>query len=211
MFRRPERPLTDGIPAQQISESQSQRSNQYILQSTLPNEFRTADILTPAQVPTTDAESAYVGLYSLIISVIMLSGGRLSEMRLDRFLKRMNADDTTPVDSKDRLLARMIKDGYIVRIKDSSSGEDVVDYMVGPRGKVEVGQDGVADLVRMVYGAGATEEVERRLARSLGISERPGHAVDAVEGEAARGTQGVGRAGRSAGRRRAAEDEDEDG
>lgn len=181
-----------------------------MLQSTLPNEFRTADILTPAQIPTADAESAYVGLYTLIIGLIMLSGGRLSEMKLDRYLKRMNADDTTPVDSKDRLLARMVKDAYIVRIKDSSSGEDVVDYMVGPRGKVEVGEDGVANFVRMVYGEGATEDIEQRLARSLGISEKPAHAVD---GEAAKGTQGVGQPRQSAGRRRAAEeseDEDED-
>lgn len=44
--------------------------------------------------------------------------------------------------------------------------------MVGPRGKVEVGEQGVAGLVRTVYGEGATEELEKRIERSLGLGER---------------------------------------
>lgn len=71
------------------------------------------------------------------------------------------------------------------------SGEEVIEYMVGPRGKIEVGMNGVAGLVREVYGRpnpdaavnenddGPTaaeraqmEDFERRLRRSLGITER---------------------------------------
>jgi hypothetical protein len=159
----------DHVLAQALSESQTQRSNQWVLQSTLPDQFRTSDIMGPSQIPTADDESAYNGLYSMTVALILLSGGRLSESKLDRFLKRMNADDTTPIGSKELVLARMIKDAYIVKIKDSSSGEDIIDYMVGPRGKIEIGAEGTANTVRKVYGESATADIEQRLARSLQI------------------------------------------
>lgn len=53
-------------------------------------------------------------------------------------------------------------------------GEEVIEYMVGPRGKIEVGESGVSGLVRKVYGrtapaeGEATDEFEARLARSVG-------------------------------------------
>lgn len=147
-------------------------------------------------MPTEEDESAYLGLYSMVIALIFLSGGRLSESKLERFLKRMNADDTTPVGSKEMVLARMIKDGYIVKIKDSSSGEDIIDYMVGPRGKVEVGAEGTAKTVRKVYGESATADMEQRLARSL-------HIVDMGDQRAVNGGTATPTPAPSAGRARA--------
>lgn len=163
----------------------------WVLQTILPEQYRTSEILGPGREPRdedADADGAYIGLYTMIISLILLCGGMLSESKLDRFLKRMNAEQSTPVDSTDKLLARMIKEGYIVRVKDSSSGEEVVDYVVGPRGKVEVGRDGVAGFVRIVYGEGVAD-LEQRLTRSLGIA-------DADDGEDAATTQSVRRPGR---------------
>jgi hypothetical protein len=182
-----------------------------VLQSTLPDQYRTSAIMGPSQVPTEEDESAYTGLYSMVIALILLSGGRLSESKLERFLKRMNADDTTPVGSKEMVLARMIKDAYLVKIKDSSSGEDIIDYMVGPRGKVEVGSEGIANFVRKVYGEDATADMEQRLARSLHISD--GGDQRAVDREAATPppqtqTQSAGRARQS--RRRAREDSEDE-
>jgi len=166
----------------------------------------------PSQIPTAEDEAAYNGLYSMTVALILLSGGRLSESKLDRFLKRMNADDTTPVGSKEMVLARMVKDGYIVKIKDSSSGEDIIDYMVGPRGKVEIGAEGTASMVRKVYGESATGDIEQRLARSLQILDRGDQR--AVNGEAATPmptqtqTQSAGRPRQQ--RRRAAEDSEDE-
>lgn len=65
----------------------------------------------------------------------------------------------------------MVKDGYIVRIKESLNGEESVDYRVGPRGKVEVGEVGVAGLVKTVYGDTASDDLEQRLDRTLGLTE----------------------------------------
>lgn len=147
----------------------------------------------------------------MIVSLISLAGGSLSESRLERFLKRMNADQSTPVDSKEKLLAKMIKDGYIIRVKDNSAGEEVVDYIVGPRGKVEVGEEGVMNLVRTVYGEDATDDLNQRLSRSLGIVEggAPAQQQPPPDGLGAASTQGAARrADRS--RRRGHEDDGDD-
>jgi hypothetical protein len=105
-------------------------------------------------------------------------------------------------------------------------GEEVIEYMVGPRGKIEVGEKGVAGLVREVYGRpdpdmlngnnGNTknaedkeemEEFESRLQRSLGLGKRqkPEANGDYQPAE----TPGRSQATRRT-RRRAAEEEPED-
>lgn len=110
-----------------------------------------------------------MGLYTLIVSVIMLAGGRISEEKLMRYLQRLNANVNTPVDSTEALLAKMQKHGYVVKIKDNSNGNDILEWMVGPRGKVEIGTDGVKGLVETVYGDTAPDDLEERLRSSLGI------------------------------------------
>lgn len=114
-----------------------------------------------------ETEHAYAGIYTFIITIIALAGGQLPEARLQRFLKRTNADERTPVDRTDKLLARMMKDGYLIRIKEGMDGEDQVEYRIGPRGKVEVGEDGIEGLVRRVYGDNYTDDLSSRLERSL--------------------------------------------
>lgn len=76
-----------------------------------------------------------------------------------------------------------------MRTREMDQGEEIIEFMVGPRGKIEVGSSGVAGLVREVYGrgrgAGASAvnaedgstqidremraEFEARLRQSLGI------------------------------------------
>jgi melanoma-associated antigen len=143
------------------------------LTSTLPAKYRIPSIISPPKIPTAEEESIYVGLYTFIIATIYLGGGSLSEAKLDRYLKRTNADQSTPIDRTDKLLQRMIKDGYIFKIKDSSSGEEMVEYIVGPRGKTEVGEEGVAQFVKTVYGESDVEDLDRRLEWSIGLAQRP--------------------------------------
>lgn len=111
----------------------------------------------------------------------MLNGGSLAEQKLDRYLARTNAEVATPVDRTDKLLQRLCKEGYIIKTREMDGGEEVIEYVLGPRGKIEVGTSGVAGLVRTVYGknsdhAGLTqlqmedlEDFEGKLGRSLGI------------------------------------------
>ena len=97
---------------------------------------------------------------------------------MDRYLRRLGMEDNTPVpnyEKTEKLLKRLERDGYVFKVKEGTgTGEDDVYWSVGPRGKVEVGELGVRGLVGAVYGEmgeGGDEELERRVARSLGLGE----------------------------------------
>lgn len=114
----------------------------------------------------------------------MLSGGSLPDGKLDRYLKRVNVDEVTPfanaaayngMDKTEKLLKRMEKDGYIVKIRENSTGEETIEWVMGPRGKVEVGETGTTGLVKAVYGDLDEEdaaELTRKTERSLGLAEK---------------------------------------
>ncbi|KAL3493063.1 MAGE family-domain-containing protein [Aspergillus germanicus] len=171
--------------AAQKVERPSSTNRSWILTSTLPPAYRKQDILSPAKAPM---EGAYTGLYTFIIGVILLNGGVLQEQKLDRYLSRMNADTYTPIDRTDKVLQRLCREGYLVKNREMDGGDEIIEYMVGPRGKVEVGARGVAGLVREVYGRqamvegdditpaeqGRMEEFEFRLSRSLGLKRPEG-------------------------------------
>ena len=159
--------------AQRSGTQGSSTSKAYILTSTLPARYRNASVLQPAQIPSTGAEASYVGLTTFIIALIYLSSSQtMSESQLEKHLKRMNADNYVLDGEKtEKVLKRMEKENYIIKVRErDGGGEESVEYIVGPRGKVEVGERGVAGLVRGVYGKKDAEadELERRLARSLG-------------------------------------------
>lgn len=187
-----------------------------MLTSILPQRFRTAEVLAPAQIPTAEAEAQYVALYTFIIALILLSGGALPDSRLDRCLKRANVDETTPfadsaamngIDKTDKLLRRMEKDGYVVKIRDTSTGEETIDWVVGPRGKVEVGEQGVRGLVASVYGAMDEDdavELVRRMDRSLGMAEKKSQNAQPEQARERRGRK------KNNANNRGEEEEDED-
>jgi hypothetical protein len=191
------------------SNSQSTSTSLWVLQTILPEQYRLPEIMGPSRPVPDDqinTEDSYVGLYTMTIALITISGGMIPEGKLDRALRRMNADQLTPLGTKDKTITQMIKDGYIVRIKDTSSGEETVEYIVGPRGKVEVGRDGVANFVRMMYGEnGDLEDMEKRIDRTLNVAEAF-NSTGAPPEPAAAASQV---AGRKRGRRREDEDEDE--
>ena len=89
-------------------------------------------------------------------------------------------EDNTPVEGyekTEKLLKRIEREGYLVKIKESAGpgNEEDVFWMVGPRGKVEVGDSGVEGLTREVYGSPEgqeSQELGRRIARSLGLGEQ---------------------------------------
>lgn len=160
--------------------SQAKGTTSWILTSILPSRFRDPVILQPNAAPTPEDESKYTAVYTILVSLIRLSGGALPDAKMERALERLRIEDTTPIadyEKTEKLMKRLEKDGYIVRVKESTgTGEDDVYWTVGPRGKVEVGDDGVRGLTKAVYGEqeseSAEDELERKIDRSLGISER---------------------------------------
>lgn len=187
--------------AAQRSQSSHSSSNAYILTSTLPPRFRTPAILPPSRIPSSTTESAYTALYTFVIAIISLSPrGTIPESRLERHLKRMNADNYILGEKTEKVLKRMERENYIVRVRErDGGGEESVEFVVGPRGKVEVGERGVAGVVRRVYGKKDAEadELERRLVRSLGevVLEKKGRRVEGTEAEAEAEGGGEGEGG----------------
>lgn len=215
--------LTGHFAAAQKTERPSSSSNKsWILTSTLPAAYRTPEILPPTQAPSTATESTYTALYTFIIAVISLNGGSLGEQKLERYLARMNADTYTPIDRTDKFLNRLCKEGYLVRTKENDGGEEIVEYMVGPRGKIEVGSRGVAGLVREVYGRGGglddltpaereeREEFEARLKRSLGVTGTQVEARGSPANGNGEGSSSVPRRTSRRGRGGDSEDEEEE-
>ena len=171
-----ELPVKDKVTVSQKRAAQRSQGNAtskaYVLTTTLPRPLRAPEIIVPPKAPSASAEGGYIGLTTFVVSVIYLSQGqRVSEGKLERHLKRCNADDYLLGEKTDKVLKRMEKEGYIVKIRErEAGGEETVDWVVGPRGKVEVGERGVASLVKGVYGKRDAEmdELEDRLEKSLG-------------------------------------------
>jgi len=176
----------------------------WVLQTMVPAQYRLPQVLGPSRPlgnrEEQNREAAYVGLYTMVIALITIAGGQLPEAKLDRALRRMNAEQTTPVDTKDKTVSLMIKDGYIVRVKESVQGDETVDYVVGPRGKVEVGREGFADLVRTIYGNDEDAELETKIKRTLDVAGATSGPDPARE---------VSTAGRKRGRGQEEEDDEE--
>jgi len=170
--------------AAQKSQTTQKGSAAWILTSVLPERFRQPEILPPSQAPTLELESQYTGLYTFVVSLIYLNGGMLPDGKLERYLKRVNVEEAAAQnsvsimvsggDKTEKLLKRMEKDGYVIKIRDNSTGEEIVEWMVGPRGKTEVGDSGVRGMVHQVYGkVEDPAELARALERSLGANEAP--------------------------------------
>ena len=135
----------------------------------------------------------------------------MAEGRLESALARVNADNYfLNGERTENILKRMERQGYIVKIRErDGGGEETVDYMVGPRGKAEIGERGVAGMARRVYAKKDAEkdELERKLVRSLGdvvLEKKTSARVENGEaGDAQRETgqeQDEGNGGRGRGR-----------
>ncbi|KAK6714269.1 hypothetical protein SNK04_005220 [Fusarium graminearum] len=150
-------------------------SGSYILTSILPEAYRSAVILGPSKTPSPDDEATYAGFYTLVITLISLSGGELSEQKLKRHLLRMNADQNVSMDKTEVILKKMERQGYVIKRVErpplGQDGEHTITWHVGPRGKEEVGLGGVMGMTREIYGESWDEEMEKKLRASLNIRQ----------------------------------------
>ncbi|KAJ0317694.1 hypothetical protein COL5a_011059 [Colletotrichum fioriniae] len=150
-------------------------SGVYVLSSTLPSEYRAPTILVPSKAPSTDAEASYVGFYTMIVTIIFLSGGEMSEQKLRRHLNRLNAEANVAVEKTEDVLKRMQTQGYVVRKVQKNAGTQAQDgseditWLIGPRGLEEIGAEGAAGLVRSVWADQADAELEKKIEASFGI------------------------------------------
>lgn len=149
-------------------------SGAYILTSTLPNAYRSASILAPSRITGADDEATYVAFYTLVVSLIWLNGGELSDQKLKRYLLRLNADQNVSSEKTEVTLKKTERHGYVIKKVErpplGQDGDQTISWHVGPRAKEEIGLDGVMGMVREVYG-GSDDDLEKKLKASLGIKE----------------------------------------
>ncbi|PNY29913.1 Uncharacterized protein TCAP_00175 [Tolypocladium capitatum] len=150
-------------------------SGSYILASTLPEPYRSAAILKPSKTPSAEEEATYVAFYTMVVSLIWLNAGELSDQKLKRYLMRLNADQNVSNEKTEVTLKKMERHGYVVRKVErppiGQDGEHTMTWHVGPRAKEEVGLDGVMGMVREVYGE-RNPDLEKKLRSSLGLRGR---------------------------------------
>lgn len=190
----------------------------WFLVSTLPPELRgPVNVLKPTAGAS--EEDKYRGIYTVLCSLISLSNGSMPENKLSRYLRRLMLEDSTPLagtPKPEALFKRLEKDGYIVKVKESTGGgEDDVSFTLGPRGKVEVGEAGVRGLVGQVYDARnmddkQEEELVRRIDRSMGVDEKEKRRQKEDEKAAKAGARQKGGKGKGRKRNRAEEEEEEE-
>ncbi|KAI1392229.1 MAGE-domain-containing protein [Hypoxylon trugodes] len=158
-------------------------SRQYILVSTLPREYKSQSIVSPSRIPGTSEEAAYVGFYTMVVSLIVLNGGELSDTKLRRYLTRLNASQNLPMDKTDNVLHKIVRQGYVDKVIEKSDGdEDATTWCVGPRGKVEVPPESIAAVVTEVWGE-LPDDFSTKLQRSLNIQDPPFQVEDSIPEE----------------------------
>lgn len=201
-------------------------SNAYVLVSVLPDAYRTPKIIAPSRVVSADEEAAYVAFYTMIISLIRINGGELSEPMLKRYLTRLNAETNTfSANKTEDTLAKLQRQGYLVKnvdreAKASGEAENATTWYVGSRGKVEVSDETVAGLIRAVWGSETqgNNDLETKLQASLNIRDRDeeqeqngdGEGESRVRGDVDVDEANGGPSRRRSGRRRREEEEEEE-
>ncbi|KAL9941639.1 hypothetical protein ACHAO5_008795, partial [Verticillium nonalfalfae] len=168
-------------------------SGLYVLSSTLPPAYRAPAIVSPSRTPDAEAEAAYVAFYTLLTTIILLSGGELSDAKLRRHLHRLNAEDNVGTEPTEDVLKRMQAQGYVVKRVQrdvASQAHDALEnttWYVGPRAHEEVGPDGASGLVRRVWGPQegdqAADELERKIRASFRIKDAAAAAATAAAAE----------------------------
>ena len=124
--------------------------------------------MPPSNVDSITEEASYIGLCTILVSIVALSTeGVMSQRLLDRNLHRLEGDMSK--EAKDALLKKMEKQCYIYRTVEKTPDDEITEYRVGPRGKVEIGNRGVMAFVKEVYGDDAPPDLEERMHRSLGM------------------------------------------
>ncbi|KAI0154486.1 MAGE-domain-containing protein [Hypoxylon sp. FL1284] len=157
--------------ARKASSQNTTPSRQYILVSVLPREYKSQSIIAPSRIPSTPEEAAYVGFYTMVISLVVLNGGELSDTKLRRYLTRLNAGQNLPMDKTDNVLQRIVRQGYVDKVVEKNEGDDdAVTWCVGPRGRVEVPPESIAAVVTEVWGD-VPSDFNQKLQRSLGIQD----------------------------------------
>jgi len=145
-------PSTKNAKAKNTSATTTSNKS-WILVSTLPEAYRAVT------APALPDDQSLAGISTTIITLVYLNNSNLAEKTLDRYLRRLGAEDgialetgSKEVGSIERIMSNLVKWGYLVKMKDDvpPGTEMTFTYKIGPRAKVEIGKEGVLEHVKAV-------------------------------------------------------------
>ncbi|KAI8812478.1 MAGE family-domain-containing protein [Cladochytrium replicatum] len=156
--KRPSSVPTDG--------GREKNSNSFILRNVIPEEERVDDASLGHDAPR-------LVLITVILSLIYVSGKTIQEEVLLNYFSKMGINRTTGIPKSQvqdhtivDALQGYVKDGYLDRIKVSTSERDVHEYRWGPRAKIEFPQENVSGFIVDVHG-NEDENMNKRMKRDI--------------------------------------------
>ncbi len=142
-------------------QNQGQASlNAYILVIALPKMYHSPTVLGPSKIQSQEGKIAYTGLYTILISIIALREGKVSDASFRWQLGRDNMPDplqggaykTLGVEKKDLVLQQMTKQGYLAKVTEAKAAgeETLVTWHIGLRGNLEATNESIAAVHQLI-------------------------------------------------------------
>ncbi|KAG4306235.1 hypothetical protein PORY_000223 [Pneumocystis oryctolagi] len=95
-------------------------------------------------------ECTFSGIIMIILSIVIMNGGMISEELLIKYLSDLHINNDTSIGSLDKTLKEIVKKGYLEKIKDEITSINKTEnytYFLGPRGKIEIDQERLAAFI----------------------------------------------------------------
>lgn len=168
-------------PAQTGKDAAFSADSIYILQNILPDSYRECIM----EESTENRETGYMGVVSIVVSILAFSGGSLEGPALTRHLGALDLDQKlkmTSLHSVDDVLKLMLKQMYIekeTRTVEGEQNQQFVRYHLGRRASREFTKEGLVEQCQTIMKERYTESTNVQLLSQfkhtdiLSVSEIP--------------------------------------
>lgn len=141
------------------NQKEKEKEDAFALVCLLPSTYR--EVVCE---PVSTKERTYMGYVTLIVSLIVFSGGTLNKMVLLEYLKRLNVPDQTSLGTIDNIFSQMRKNGYILTHVIQVGDTTRTILSLAPRAKVEFGNmEGMLGFYKETVGDEFSESQEEKL------------------------------------------------
>lgn len=139
------------------------KADRFVVKSVLPESYKQA--ITTAIRPRLDVQ--YMGLVTTIVMLIAMEGGVVSRTKLinEYLMDLFGSAESTSYGSHDSVINAMKRKNYILQHRDeSSTGEPILYFSLGPRSMVEYSTESILKLLQQdSLPANELQKLKKRL------------------------------------------------
>lgn len=135
----------------------------WVLQNTLPPEMKQI-----SQRQHIESERNYNGILMVLLIVVVMSDDQAcTENRAISAFERLGWHPNTPAGTFDEIVAKMVRQGYLERLRDEESMEGAYKLHIGPRGKLETlrNREELFSVISKIYGHDDDADAKEKLQR----------------------------------------------